>query len=144
MDRFTTLLQEQFDASVAESFVKKACYYPTMDQLEYVSRDTITTSDRVDEFLTLFLEAGSNELIGFRLKGFGYVFNKYVKRLMKLSDEDFNPLVEALECAFTQMGQDMFPDVDPDDERRIKAYRSTKQMIKQDELELPAEFQMVA
>lgn len=144
MDRFTTLLNEQFGATLAEDFINRASYYSQMDVLEYISKDTTTISDRVDEFLTLFLDADNRNVIGFRLKGFGYVFNNYVKRLMKLKDEDFNPIVNALECGFSKIGAQMFPDVDEEDERRVQAYRSTKRMIKEEEVELPVDFLQAA
>lgn len=144
MNSMSKLLQEQFGATLADNFVKRATYYSVMDSLEYVCKDTTTVADRVDGFLTVLLDAYTLEVIGFKLKGFGFVFNKYVKELMKLRDGDFNPIIEALECAFTQVGDDMFKHVDTENDRRVQAYRATLDMIKREELELPVEFSNAA
>lgn len=144
MDSLTTLLQEQFGAALAEDLVRRASYYREMDFLEYVSRDTTTVSQRIDNCLTLMLDADSRETIGFRFKGFGYVFNTVIRQLIKLRDEDFDPLITAMEIVFTTLGNDCLPGLQQDDERRLLAYKKAREIAKRDRVELPEEFRLEA
>lgn len=79
MDKFSQRLSDQFDASLAENFQKQAYYYNAMNFLEYVAEDTATVAESVDSLFTVFVAADDRRLVGFRLKGFLYIFNRFVQ-----------------------------------------------------------------
>lgn len=144
MDSLKTLLHEQFGAVLAEDLERRASYYREMDFLEYVAKDTTTVSQRIDNCLTLLLDADSRETIGFRFKGFGYVFNTVIRPLVKLREEDFDPLITAMEFVFTTLGNDCLPGLRPDEERRLLAYKKAREIAKRDQVKLPEEFRLEA
>lgn len=134
MDKFSSLLSERFDASLAHNFQRQASYYAGMDFLEYVSEDTTTIADRVDSFLTVLLDADEHRLVGFRFKGFGHAFSTFIKPVMKLRDDDFNPIVFALERYFTDVGNTMI------DQRREEAYKQVLELAERDKVGIPEDF----
>lgn len=141
MDRFTELLQKQYGAVLVENLERRASYYEKMDFLEYVSSDSTIVADRVDDFLTVLMDSKQENLVGFRFKGFKCVFTEVIKPAMKLDDEDFNPIVFALETIFTKVGNELFPNHDPDDDRRRRAYRKALELAKRDKVSLPPELE---
>lgn len=145
MDKLSVFLSETYGANLSQDFVKSAVYCEEMDCLEYVSVDDITISDRIDSFLTVILSYDQTQIVGFRLKGFRCIFNDIIKPLSKLKDEDFDPLVEALENIFTRIGGEIFPtQSQSDDDYRVSAYKSALQLIKSDKVDLPEQFKIVA
>lgn len=142
MDKFSEQLEEQFNAILSDEFVKRASYYSAMDFLEYVSRDTTVVADRVDGVLTALLDADTGELIGFRLKGFGHIFNTHVKPLFQLTDEDFLPIVRVLEHYFTQAADSVCDDVDQ--VRRERVYKACYKLASDDEVTVPADLELAA
>lgn len=144
MNSLTTLLQKQFGAVLSENFEARASYSEEMDFLEYLKNDTTTVSQRIDNCLTLMLDAESREVIGFRFKGFRYVFNTVIRPLVKLRNEDFDPLITAMEVVFTTLGNDCVAGLRPDDERRLQAYQKALEIAKRDSVKLPEEFRIDA
>lgn len=144
MDKFSSFLSDNFDVTITEGFEKRASYYDAMDFLEYVSLDETVVADRVDNFLTVLWNAEQTEVIGFRCKGFGYVFGEFVKPAMKLNDDDFNPIKFALEMIFTKAGEIIFDGVRIDDERRQSAYTESLALIRRDNVTLPVELAAAA
>jgi len=55
-----------------------ALYYVDSDCVEYVKEDTFCIYERIDGFLTLIFDETKINLIGFKLKGFKFVFYKLV------------------------------------------------------------------
>lgn len=143
MDKLTSFLNDAYDAHLSQKFEKRASYNEDMDFLEYVSLDAVTISDRVDSFLTVMWNYNQDQIVGFRLKGFRCIFNQIIKPLSKLKNEDFDPLVEALEKIFTKIGNDIFIDKNSDD-YRVEAYKAALSLIKTDKIDLPPEFKQVA
>ncbi len=140
MDKLRFFLKENFDADLSDEFVKRANYFSSMDFLEYVSVDGFTISERIDAVLTVVWNKERTKIVGFKLKGFGFVFETYVKPLFQLADEDFNPIVRALELAFTDLGDQVASDSSPvPSQKRINAYNETKAFIKEEHVTLPTE-----
>jgi len=144
MDKFSTLLSHQFDASLAENFNKQASYYHTMDFLEYVSEDTTVIADRIDNFLTVLLAADDHKLVGFRLKGFGCAFTEHIRPLLKLEPQDFDPIIFTLQRYFTAIGNSITADDDSESQQRSKAYKNAMELAARDHVSLPAGFEVAA
>lgn len=143
MDKFSTLLLHQFDASLAENFDKQASYYRTMDFLEYVSEDTTVVADRIDDFLTILWAADDRRLIGFRLKGFGCAFREHIQPVLKLKPQDFDPIVFALQRYFTEVGNSITADGAGSSERET-AYKYAMDLADRDHVSLPPDFATAA
>lgn len=143
MDKLSLFLLDTYGANLSQNFVKAAVYNEEMDFLEYVSKDDVTVSDRIDGFLTVMWDYDQKEIVGFRLKGFRCIFNDIIKPLSKLKDEDFDPLVEALEKIFTKIGGELFSNR-LNEEYRVKAYKSALHLIKSDRVVLPDQFKKAA
>jgi len=71
-----------------------------MDMMLYVSEDCSYRASRVDMFLTILLHPHEDRVVGIKLKGVRFLFER-VKAILKLSDSDFLPLVAVLEVALT-------------------------------------------
>lgn len=143
MDKLSEVLRDTFDAHLSEDFVKKASYNKAMDYLEYVSQDAITVADRIDGVLTILKNYDQSEVIGFKVKGFKCVFNEVIKPLYQLKDEDFNPIANALEALFTRVGDNIFCDA-TSKERRVEAYKSALKLAKDDNVQLPDDWNVAA
>jgi len=144
MDKFSSLLSQRFGASLPENFDKKATYYRKMDFLEYVSADTTVIAERVDGFLTILMDADHQQLVGFRLKGFGYVFKTHIQPAMKLQPQHFDPIVFALTRFFTDVGNAMTSDDSNSPEQREEAYKQVVELAQRDQVALPPDFQLAA
>jgi hypothetical protein len=110
-----------------------ALYYVDSDCVEYVKEDTFCIYERIDGFLTLIFDETKINLIGFKLKGFKCVFDKFVKPLLELNDMQFVDLVPVLEFAFTQVGNHMFS---VGDEERRQAYKAARKLAANDNVRL--------
>ena len=75
-------------------------YHAGMDFLLYLKEDVSYRADRVDAFLTLLWHPYEDRLVGLKLKGFHFIFQR-VKSILDLKNRDFLPLVKALEVALT-------------------------------------------
>ena len=69
-------------------FAKIAVYFPSMDYVDYIQRDTLTISSRIDRFLTIMCDE-DGDMVGFRLKGLRNVFMKKIQPALQLADDDF-------------------------------------------------------
>lgn len=144
MDKFSSLLSQHFNASLPENFDKKASYYRKMDFLEYVSADTTVIAERVDGFLTVLLDADDRHLVGFRLKGFGYVFKTHIQPAMKLKPQHFDPIIYALTRFFTDVGNSLTADHSKKPEQREEAYKQVVELAQRDQVALPPDFALAA
>lgn len=140
MDNLAKRLEGQFGATLSDHFVKKASYNHSMDCLEYVSVNDITVSDRIDDFLTLIKSYDQSEVVGFKLKGFRYIFKEIIQPICQLDDEDFNPLIDVMKNLFTRVGDDAFVDK----EKRTSAYRLAIEITKRDCVNLPDNLNIAA
>lgn len=103
MEKLNSFLKSRFDAPLGGAFDKKAYFEPLMDYVEYVTEDSVTVSRRIDEYLTLIYRANSEEVVGFRLKGFKYIFKKF-KPVLDLREEHFVLLARVIELVVTELG----------------------------------------
>lgn len=110
-----------------------ALYFLDSDCVEYLKEDVFCIHERVDSFLTLIFDETKINLIGFKLKGFKCVFDKFVKPLLELHDQQFVELVPVLEFVFTQFGDSMFS---VGDEERTRAYKAALKLAANDNVRL--------
>jgi len=144
MDKFSELLTQHFNASIPEDFDRRASYNRKMDFLEYVSEDTTVIAVRIDRFLTLLLAADDRSLVGFRLKGFGYAFKTHIQPVMKLTQDDFDPIIFFLNRFFTEVGNSLTGDDGLQSAQREEAYREVVKLAKRDQVSLPPELAAAA
>ncbi|GEM_PF-2117279 len=144
MDKFSSLLSQNFDTNLPENFDKSASYYRKMDFLEYVSTDTTVIAERVDGFLTVLLDADDRHLIGFQLKGFGYVFKTHIQPAMKLQPQHFDPIIFALTRFFTDVGNALTADDIRNTDQREEAYKQVVELAQRDQVALSPDFQLAA
>jgi hypothetical protein len=114
-----------------------AIYFMDSDCVEYVKEDCLCVYERVDNFLTLILDETEYNVIGFKLKGFKCIFEKYLKPLLKLTDEQFLGLVPVLEIVFTALGNGMFS---VGEEARVRAYKAAIKLAANDNVKLWGEY----
>lgn len=83
-------------------FAPVARYYSAMDLMLYVSEDCSYRASRIDAFLTVLLHPQDDRVVGIKLKGVRFLFER-VKAILGLSDSEFLPLVRVLEVALTRL-----------------------------------------
>lgn len=99
MENFVTELVQASGATLNDkSFSPVARYYSAMDFVLYLNTDCSYRADRVDSFLTVLWHPQKEELVGIKLKGFNFLFER-LRAILDLGDKDFIPLVKALEIA---------------------------------------------
>ncbi len=108
MQELAQFFNEAFDATLSDDFIPRASYYPAMDYVEYVSRDTTCVYDRIDDVLTLIYDREQKETIGFKIKGFKYFFNTELKKEFDLNEDHFLPLVDVIEKLLTKLGAETY------------------------------------
>jgi hypothetical protein len=108
-----------------------AIYLEDADSVEYLRRDAPRVYRRVDSFLTLVLDMKTRDLTGFRLKGFRNFFLNHLKMKSQLLDDDFIPLVSAIEDVVKLIGDELTRDLG-----RKEAYRQAKLMAHQDSVSI--------
>ncbi|MDT8397349.1 MAG: hypothetical protein RQ899_01900 [Pseudomonadales bacterium] len=103
MNKLKEALKADFGVDLSVEFTKCACYYSSIDCVEYLADDFLAIADRIDPFLTVLWNEDFSDYVGFKLKGFRawYVDSNY-------KGSDFNLLVKALEDFVTKMGDEMF------------------------------------
>jgi len=113
-----------------------AVYFLDSDCVEYAKEDAFCVYDRVDSFLTLVFDSAGERLIGFKLKGFKNLFEKYIRpRLQR--DIQFVELVSAIETVFTQAGDQLFSERS---ERVEQAYKAAMELAANDNVRLRGTF----
>jgi hypothetical protein len=100
-----------------------ALYFHDSDCVEYVKEDCFSIYDRVDEYLTLIHDKTGRTLIGFKLKGFKYLFTKALEPAYRLNEKQFVSLASAIEAICTILGEALFKD-----EKRTLAYQAARKM----------------
>lgn len=84
--------------SPSASFLPMARYYSPMDFLLYLNEDVSYRAERVDPFLTVLWHPVDEKLVGIKLKGFRFIFER-LKSILDLRDTAFLPVVKAIEIA---------------------------------------------
>ena len=103
--------------------------------MEYVKEDGFAVYERIDEFLTLIFDETKIGLVGFKLKGFKYVFETHLKPLFEFNDKQFLALVSALEAVCTELGEQLVTD-----DRRARAYKAALKLAANDNVRLDGTF----
>ena len=62
------------------------------------AQDCSYRAERIDQFLTVLWHPYEEKLVGIKIKGFGFLFER-VKSILNLKDEHFFPVIKALEAA---------------------------------------------
>ncbi len=75
---------------------------PSMDQLVYVRSNAPYRANRVDEWLTFYWAVDRMELIGVKIKGVRYLFNR-LRDVGVISKQDFVPFCLMLEGIMKHM-----------------------------------------
>lgn len=118
------------DSAAAGSYEPAAIYYGDSDCLEYVREDNFCIYERVDEYLTLIKDAESNDLVGFKLKGFKNRIHK-LKPQLELNDRQFLYVMSAIENICSELGDLLFADVN-----RSNAYKAAYKLADNDNVKL--------
>lgn len=108
-----------------------ALYFHDSDCVEYVREDGFSIYDRIDEYLTLVYDKTGRILIGFKLKGFKYLFTRALEPAYRLNEKQFVNLVSAIEAICTILGKTLF-----NDEKRTGAYKAAIKMADNDNVKL--------
>ena len=116
-------------------YQRRAVYYSDSDCVEYVREDSFSVYERVDEHLTLIFDETKIQLIGFKLKGFKYIFDHVVKPALDLKGLEFLELVDVLESLFTVLG-----DAIVGTDRVQRSYRAAMKLAANDNVRLDGEF----
>lgn len=126
-------ISTDIDAERCGPYKPAAVYFLDSDCVEYLKEDAFCIYERVDSFLTLIFDETKFNLIGFKLKGFKYVFEQHVKPLFKLNDSQFIDLVSVIEAVFSSIGDDIFK---AGDEERRRAYKAAIKLAANDNVRL--------
>jgi len=119
-------------ARLSSRYHPVAVYYEEADSVEYIRQDVTCVYHRVDEFLTLALDFGNRDPIGFRLKGFKNFYLHHIKPTNAALDNDhFLSLVRVIEKLVETIGDSVF-----DDENRRAAYKTAYEIAKTDGVQL--------
>jgi len=105
-----------------------AVYFSDADYVEYVTQDVPCVQNRVDEYLTLSRDMYTQELIGFRFKGFRNFYLRYLSETQSVfEDDEFLSFVTIIEKAVEVVGHDVFET----DERRSQGYRAARTLAQE-------------
>jgi len=99
METFLQKLIASTGASEGQ-FKPVARYYANMDFLLYVNEDCSYSAERVNPFLTVLWHPQEERLVGIRLKGFKFLFER-IRAIVDFKDGDFLPLTKAFEVSLT-------------------------------------------
>jgi hypothetical protein len=119
------------DTWLVAEYKAVAAYFPDSDCVEYVNEDTVAVYERIDEFLTIIWDETRYRTIGFKLKGFRYIFETHLKPHLQLSESAFVRLVQAIEAVCQELGDELHGD-----SKRDRAYRAARKIAEQDQAEL--------
>lgn len=114
-------------ASLTAAVVPVATYFEDSDCVEFIKEDTVAIHRRIDPILTLIFDDTRQRLIGFKIKGFKYIYNEVLKPISALHDVEFVDLVPAIEHVFTKIGKDMIVDDD-----RKRAYQAAYRLAREE------------
>jgi hypothetical protein len=88
-----------------------ARYHEEMDFLVYVNKDCSYRAKRVDKYLTVLLDPYKDELVGIKLKGFKFLFNKFIAVLGgDIKEGDFLPVMRVFALAMVGGAGEMIMD----------------------------------
>lgn len=115
--------------TVMPIYKPEAIYYETSDCLEYVRADDLFYYERIDSFLTLIRDIETGEAVGFKLKGFRYIFQHYGQKFA-LTDDEFVSVMQAFGVLFTELGDKLL-----NDPNKQKAYDEAARIAANDNVQ---------
>ncbi len=131
-----SIIEDQFGVKLGR-FTPCASYYEDMDYVEYISSPTIAVAQRIDSHLTILLDKNQENVIGFKVKGFRYLFETKLKSLYDLKNEEFVGLTSALEILYTDIGNEMLREGNEIQQKETEwAYRQAMILAKNDNVNL--------
>jgi hypothetical protein len=129
------MIEATHEPAVCGGYERRAVYFTDSDCVEYVREDGFVVYERVDEFLTLIFDDTKYNLVGFKLKGFKYVFDAHLKPLLQLNDSQFVELVSAIEAICSEHGDKLFAN-----QGRARAYKAARRLAARDSVKLTSDF----
>jgi hypothetical protein len=126
-------------AALAGRYTPTAVYFLDSDCVEYIREDKFCVYERVDSFLTLIFDETKYSVIGFKLKGFKCLFEKFLFPLFQLKDKQFIELVPVIEAIFTMLGHKLSA-ISGGEEERLRAYKAALKLAADDNVKLWAIF----
>lgn len=123
-------LAESSGADVGEAqFEPIARYYGDMDFVLYLNSDVSYRAERVDVFLTVLWHPTEHKLVGIKLKGFKFIFER-LKNILQMKDDEFIPLVKALEIALVGgLAENMMASIE-DEKKAREFYKEAMDLAK--------------
>jgi len=118
------------DQWLHEPFAANAAYFVDSDCVEYVNEDTISVYKRIDGFLTLIYDETQIRVIGFKLKGFRYFFEK-MKAHLGLNNNSFIKVAALIEEICRDIGDELLTD-----DARQRAYQAARKIAEKEAVEL--------
>ena len=115
---------------LASPYVATAAYFSDSDCVEYVNEDCVCVYRRIDEFLTLIFDETKIRLIGFKLKGFRFFFER-MKGHLQLNNSDFIWISALIE----EICRDIGDELETSKERRL-AYQAVKKIADKEQVKL--------
>lgn len=131
-------LLAQWGNTLGGPFQPCAHYYEAMDSVLYLQEDVSYRADRVDPFLTLLWHPQDDRVVGVKLKGWRYLFQRLQSILqatgVDIPDSHFIRLISAVEVAITAAGAAIVADTER--ERIAEKYARAKEIIADVSLDL--------
>ncbi len=138
----TSLLPEGVAVGSIKEFIPCARYIEPMDVVVYIQEDLAYRADRVDPFLTLLWHPHEQRAIGFKLKGFRWLFANLQEILKEqsvgLEEDSFLSMISAIQFAMVAGGGAMLEKMERD--RLAEKYAEARRLakgIKFDSRQLP-------
>jgi hypothetical protein len=115
----------------AAEFKPMSRYSGPNDAMLYVREDVSYRADRVDPFLTILWHPSEWRLVGVKLKGFRFLFERLLAIDPELKKGDFVDFVRALEFAFAAgLGEKLTADLEKDARERDRKYAEAREFVK--------------
>jgi hypothetical protein len=112
MNKLAQDLRSNFGVTLEPQFASRAVYHHGLDFIEYVADDCFVVAGRIDEYLTVLKDGDTGELVGFKLKGFAYLYNEFVKPYLGDAALPFLDIVPVLTYLAGRVGDGVFGAVD--------------------------------
>lgn len=119
-----------YDEWLGGEYTPNAAYFSDADCVEYVNEDTVCVYKRIDEFLTLIYDETKMRLIGFKLKGFRYFFER-MKGHLQLNNADFIWISALIEEICRDLGEELATS-----KERRQAYQAVRKIAEKEQVKL--------
>ena len=115
-------------------FKPVARYERGIDHLVYVTEDVSYRADRVDDLLTVLLHPTEDRIVGVKLKGFRYLFER-MQELWQVKEETFYPMIRLLEFVIAcGWGRNIM-----ETEEKKRKYIQARDFVQKQKIQVPAD-----